>query len=210
MHISHLHAPRQRLVLKREFNLYYLLEILAGTRKQIFLTFGPWVLIEVYGLHVSSIATLLMISSCIGIVFKPLAGMVMDRVGERNVMIADGLVLAVVCLGYGYAQKAIPDPDWARRAACCCYIADEMLFALGNARSIYLSRMVGSPQELNSSLAMGVSINHIASMTIPMVAGTIWMCWGFERLFFGAALFAVVLAIVATRVPGRRPAAVAR
>jgi hypothetical protein len=79
-----------------------------------------------------------------------------------------------------------------------------MLFALGNARAVYLSRMADSPQELNSSLAMGVSINHIASMTIPVVAGTVWVVWGYERLFFAAALFAVVLSVVATRVPGRR------
>ncbi len=204
MHIPHLHAPRQRMVVKREFRLYYVLEFLAGARKQIFLTFGPWVLIRVYGLPAPSIAGLLMISSIIGIVFKPLAGMVMDRIGERTVMVLDGLVLALVCLGYGYAQKVIPDPDWARRAACCCYIADEMLFALGNARAVYLSRMAKSPQELNSSLAMGVSINHIASMTIPMVAGAVWMIWGYERLFFAAALFAVVLSVVATRVPGKR------
>ncbi len=209
MHIPHLHAPRQRMVIKRKFSLYYLLESLAGARKQIFLTFGPWVLIQVYGLPAPSIAGLLMISSLIGIVFKPMAGMVMDRIGERTVMILDGLVLAFVCLGYGYAQKVIPDPDWARRAACCCYIADEMLFALGNARAVYLSRLVDSPQELNSSLAMGVSINHIASMTIPIVAGTVWVVWGYERLFFAAALFAVVLAMVATRVPGRGRVAVA-
>ena len=207
MHIPHLHAPRQRMVVRREFSLYYVLEFLAGARKQIFLTFGPWVLIRVYGLPAPSIAGLLMISSLVGIVFKPLAGMVMDRVGERTVMVLDGLVLAVVCLGYGYAQKVIPDPDWARRAACCCYIADEMLFALGNARSVYLSRMAKTPQELNSSLAMGVSINHIASMTIPMVAGLVWVVWGYERLFFAAALFGVVLAMVATRVPGRRRSA---
>ena len=203
MHIPHLHAPRQRLVVKRRFSLYYLLEILAGARKQIFLTFGPWVLIRVYGLPAPSIAGLLMVSSLIGIVFKPLAGMVMDRVGERTVMILDGLILAVVCLGYGYAQKAVPDPDWARRVACGCYIADEMLFALGNARAVYLSRMTESPQELNSSLALGVSINHIASMTIPIIAGAVWVAFGYERLFLAAAAFAVILSLVATRVPRR-------
>jgi len=203
MHIPHLHAPRQRIVLKRRFSLYYVLEILAGVRKQIFLTFGPWVLIQVYGLPAPSIAGLLMISSLVGIVFKPAAGLLMDRIGERTVMILDGLVLAVVCLGYGYAQKIFPDPDWARRVACACYIGDEMLFALSNARAVYLSRITDSPQELNSSLSMGVSINHIASMTIPIAAGTVWALWGYERLFLAAAVFALVLSVVATRVPGK-------
>ena len=127
--------------------------------------------------------------------------MAMDYFGERVIMIAEGLVLVFVCLGYGYAQRIIPDPAWALRLACCCFILDEMLFALGNARALYLSRMADSPQELNSSLAMGVSINHIASMLIPTVAGAIWVGLGYERLFLGAAAFALVLSAVATLVP---------
>ncbi len=206
MHIPHLHQPRQRMVFRKAYRLYYLLEFLSGARKQIFLTFGPWVLIKVYGLPAPSIAGLLMVSCLIGIVFKPLMGMVMDYTGERVVMIAEGLVLVVVCLGYGYAQWLIADPGWARRLACCCFILDEMLFALGNARALYLSRLAPSPQELNSSLAMGVSINHVASMLIPTVAGAIWVGLGYERLFLGAAAFALILAGVASLVPrsGRR------
>ena len=209
MNIPHLHQPRQRMVIRKEYRLYYLLEFLSGARKQIFLTFGPWVLIKVYGLPAPSIAGLLMISCLIGIVFKPLAGMAMDYFGERVVMISEGLVLAFVCLGYGYAQWLIADPDWARRLASCCFILDEMLFALGNARALYLSRLTPSPQELNSSLAMGVSINHVASMAIPTVAGAIWVGLGYERLFLAAAVFALVLAAVASLVPrsGKRLAA---
>lgn len=206
MHIPHMHQRRQSLVLRRKYSLYYVLEFLAGARKQIFLTFGPWVLIKVYGLPAPSIAGLLMTACLIGVVFKPVAGMAMDRYGERSVMMAEGMVLALVCLGYGYAQWLIPDPLWARRLACACFILDEMLFALGNARALYLSRMVPSVQELNASLAMGVSINHVASMAIPAVAGVIWVTLGYDRLFLGAAVFALVLSAVATRVPasGRR------
>jgi len=206
MHIPHLHQPRQRIVIHREYRLYYVLEFLAGGRKQIFLTFGPWVLIKVYGLPAPSIAGLLMTACLIGIVFKPVAGMAMDYFGERAVMITEGLALALVCLGYGYALWLIPDPAWARRLACACFILDEMLFALGNARALYLSRLVKTPQDLNASLAMGVSINHIASMTIPAVAGAIWVALGYERLFLCAAVFALLLSGTALLVPpsGRR------
>lgn len=201
MNIPNLRTPRQRLVIKKEYRLYYLVEFLSGARKQIFLTFGPWVLIKVYGLPAASIAGLLMVSCLIGVFFKPLAGMAMDYFGERTVMILEGAVLALICLGYGYAQRVIPDPRWALRLACCCFILDEMLFALGNARSLYLSRMTPSIQELNSSLAMGVSINHVASMVIPSIAGAIWVGLGYERLFLSAAVFAIVLAFVASHVP---------
>ena len=96
MHIPHLHQPRAKLVVRKKYHLYYLLELLFGARKQIFITFGPWVLIKVYGEPATSIAGLFVTAALIGIVFKPLAGMAVDRFGERTIMVADGVILAGV------------------------------------------------------------------------------------------------------------------
>jgi MFS family permease len=205
MHIPHLHQPRAKLVVRRKYRLYYVLELLFGARKQIFITFGPWVLIKVYGEPASSIAGLLMTAALIGIVFKPLAGAAIDRFGERTVMIADGLVLAVVCIGYGYALKLTGDVNTARPIACACFVADNLLFALGSARAVYISRMADSPQEVTSTLAMGVSINHAVSMTIPAAAGAIWTAFDYDRVFLAAAILALAIAAVSTLVPEKRP-----
>ena len=205
MHLPHLHQERRsRLVVRRRYRLYYALELLFGTRKQIFLTFGPWVLVRVYELPATEVARLLMIASLIGIVFKPLAGLAIDRFGERTILVADGLALAVVCAGYGYAKEIAPDPQTARLIACGCFIVDDLLFAVGNARSIYVSRLTHSPQELTSTLAVGVSINHVVSMTIPIAAGAIWAFFGYQRLFLAAAVFAVCISATSTLVPGRK------
>jgi len=201
LHIPHLHQPRSRLIVRKTFRLYYLLELLAGARKQIFLTFGPWVLIKIYGLPATSMAGLLMTAAVIGIFFQPLAGMAIDRFGERTIMIVDGLVLIFVCLGYGYAQVITGSPEMAQHLACGCYILDQLLFSLSNARAVYISRLTKSHQELNSSLALGVSINHIASMTIPAFAGALWVGFGYERVFLAAALLAVLCAFTSTFVP---------
>lgn len=204
MHIPHLHQPRARLVVRRRFSLYYMLEFLFGARKQIFITFGPWVLIQVYKLKAPDIAALLMTGAVIGIVFRPLAGRAIDRFGERAVMVADGLILAVVCLGYGYAAALAPTPRVALALAGTCFVLDNLLFAFGTARSVYLARMADGPQELASSLSMGISINHIASMTLPFVAGKIWEGLGYERVFLAAAVLAVFISLVSWRVPGRK------
>lgn len=201
MHVPHLQKPRQRMVLRKKFRLYYLLEFFFGARKQIFITFGPWVLIKVYGMPATSIAMLLFIAAVIGIVFKPAAGHIIDRFGERAVMIADGLVLILVCIGYGYAIQITGDKDSARTLASACFVADNLLFALGACRAIYLSRIASSPQEITSTIAMGVSVNHIVSMTIPALAGVLWLKFGYERVFLGAAALALVQALLATRVP---------
>ena len=207
MNMPHLSQPRARLVFRKRFWLFYLLEFAFGARKQVFITFGPWVLIRVYGLPATEIAGLLMAASIIGVVFKPLAGMAVDRFGERTIMVLDGLLLAVVCVGYGYAMILTDTPENARLLACACFIGDDLLFALGSARAVYLSRMTKSHETLTSTLALGISINHIASMTIPMVAGAIWVGFGYERVFLGAAALALSISALSCLVPAKVPAA---
>ena len=201
MHVPHLHQPRARLVFRRKYRLYYVLEFFHGARKQIFLTFGPWVLIKVYGFQAETMAGLFTLSALAGLVFKPLAGRVIDRIGERGVLVADGIVLVLVCVGYGYALQITGDMEKARKLACACFILDDMLFALGSGRAIYVSRLVHSPQELTSTLAMGVSINHIVSMSIPAVAGAIWLGFGYQRVFLSGACLAVVISCLASLIP---------
>lgn len=203
MHIPHLHQPRARLVIRRKYRLYYLLETFFGARKQIFITFGVWVLIDVYGQAATGIAQLLMIGAVIGIFSQPLVGAIIDRFGERPVMIFDGIALALVCLGYGYAMRLAPTQAQALTIARVCFVADNLLFALGTGRAVYLSRIADSPQDLTSTLAMGVSINHIASMSIPAVAGIVWEVFGYERVFLAAAFLALTVSATATRVPRR-------
>lgn len=201
MRVPHLDRPRPRLIVREKYSLYYMLEFLFGARKQVFLTFGPWVLIQVYGAEAKSIASLLMVAAILGIFLQPLIGMAIDHLGERKVMVLDGLVLSVVCIGYGYAMVFMGSPERALPVASACYVLDNLLFALGTARAVYLSHMSDSPEEVSSTLGLGVSINHIASMTIPTVAGALWMNFGYERVFLAAAILALGTAALALRVP---------
>ena len=204
MHVPHLHQRRKRIVLKRKFRVYYLLEFLFGGRKQIFITFGPWVLIKVYGEEASGIAFLLLVAALIGIAFKPLAGMAIDRFGTRKVMMADGLMLACVCIGYGYAMFMTSDRETARLIAATCYVLDSLLFALGTARAVYLSTLTDDSREITSTLATGISINHIASMTIPFFAGAMWTKFGYQRVFLAAAGLAICISICSLLTPRHR------
>jgi len=204
MHIPHLHRPRARLVFRKKYRLYYLLELLFGARKQIFITFGPWVLIKIFGCRPSSLAALFIIAGVIGLAFKPLAGIAIDRFGERVVLVLDGIILVAVCLGYGYAKFFTPDNSAALLVAQCCFVADALLFALGTGRAVYLSRLTDSHQEINSTLAMGVSINHVVSMSIPAFAGLAWVYFGYEVVFAGAAVLAIGIATASSFVPGKK------
>lgn len=203
MSMPHLHQRRQRMVLLPKFRLYYLLELLNGARKQIFLTFGPWVLIQVYGRPANTIAGLLVVASVLGLFFKPAVGWAIDRFGERAVMTVEGVAIAFVCLGYGYALRLCGgDTQAALPLAGACYVLDNLLFTMGTSRVVYMSRLADSPSEITSTLSMGVSVNHIASMTIPVMAGMIWAGLGYERLFLAAAGLGLIIAAVSRLLPG--------
>lgn len=204
MRIPSMNKPKPRLLMRRKFWLYYSLEFIYGARKQIFITFGPWVLVRIYGLPATEIAKLLFIASSLGLIWKPLAGMLIDRFGERRVLVADGLVLCLVCVGYGYAMVLADSAKVALLIASACYILDELLFSLSTARTVYASRLADSSQELTSTLAMGISINHISSMIIPIFAGALWMAVGYERVFLAAAMLALGIAGMSRLLPLRK------
>jgi MFS family permease len=194
------------VLIRKRYSLYYFLELLFGARKQIFITFGPWVLIKAHGHEASDIARLLLIASASGLVFKPLSGLAIDRFGERMVLVADGVILAAVCIGYGYAGFFTASAEGAAALAGACFIADNLLFSLGAGRSIYVSRLTVDREELTATLAMGVSVNHIVSMLLPAAAGLIWVSLGYEAVFLGAAVLALGIAFAATFVPRKAAA----
>jgi len=197
-------AQRPKLVVKRRYSLYYLLCMFAGARKQIFITFGPWVLIKVFGEPASTIAKLWIVASIIGMVVQPQLGKLIDRVGERAILMADAALLIAVCLGYGFARELpLAKPVWLVYG---CYVFDNVLFATGIARATYLDKIAASEADIHASLSLGVSIDHAVSMSIPTLGGLIWVLYGFPYVFAGAAVIAAVNLVAAAclRVP-RKP-----
>ncbi|HPA46766.1 MAG TPA: MFS transporter [bacterium] len=191
---------RSRIVFRRQYGLYYVLEFLFGARKQIFLTFGPWVLIQVYGRGVETFAILTIVGHVLALAARPLVGWAIDRLGERLVLTVDSMVLIFVCLGYGFADR-IPVAAWCLPVALACFLLDQLLFYVDIARTTYLARIVRDRGELSGCLSTGVSINHIASMTVPIFAGSLWTVAGHKALFIGAAVLALTMVFAASRVP---------
>ena len=191
-----------KFVFKKRYSLFYVLNLLFGARKQMFITFGPWVLVNVFGEPAHTIAKLWIVSSIIGIFFKPQLGKFIDRFGERAILTADAVLLMGVCLGYGFAQR-LPLGNYAIYLVYGCFVLDHLLFSVGMARDTYLSKIVEDKSDLTPSLSMGVSINHFVSMSIPTVGGILWMQHGYEYVFLAAAGIAVLMFVVVrfVRVP---------
>jgi predicted MFS family arabinose efflux permease len=199
-------APSKlHLRMHREYRLYYWLSILYGTRKQIFLTFAPWVLVTAYRQPATSIATLLTIGGILGIVTQPLIGKAIDKLGEKSVLASEAAILIVVCSGYGFSKALFP-PDIALLVTSGCYVADQLLMSAGMARATYLKKIALQPDHVTPTLTMAVSIDHVFSIITAIGCGLVWNRWGYPPVFVLAAGIAAVNLISAlrVRVPGRR------
>lgn len=183
--------PKLHLVFRKQYFLFYALSVLYGARKQIFLTFAPWVLIKIYGQKQTAFVVLFLISSLIGMVFKPWLGRMIDKVGERRILMGEAVSLILICLGYGFAGH-LGLGIYAIYLVYFCFIVDQVLFAVSMARTTYLHKKLVYESDFTPTLSLGVSIDHIVSISIATCGGILWKLFGFEIIFALAAFIALI------------------
>jgi predicted MFS family arabinose efflux permease len=192
------------LKLHREYRLFYLLAVLYGSRKQLFITFAPWVLVTVFKQPTQTIATLMMIGGLIGILFQPLLGWSIDRLGERFILASEAVLLVFVCFGYGFSRSLF-EPRTAFLVACACYLLDQMLMSVSIARSTYMKKIALDPADVQPALTASVTIDHIFSISIALLGGLIWNAFGFQYVFLMGVFIAAVNFFTALRVRLPKP-----
>lgn len=193
-------SKRPRLYFNRKFNKFYALELFYGARKQIFLTFAPYVLIREYGMSTANIALLMGICAAINIFVAPWVGKLTDRWGYRNTMIWDTVILFFVCLLYGFAGNIFP-AKIALAVVCINFLLDAMISTTSLATNIYVRQLAENQDELTSTLSTGISINHLISILAAPAGGWIWMKWGVGMLFAFAAVMAIFNSLFAMTLP---------
>jgi predicted MFS family arabinose efflux permease len=194
--------PAPFLKLHREYSLYYLLAVLFGSRKQLFITFAPWVIVTIFHQPTQTLATLLTAGGIIGIIFQPALGWMVDHLGERFVLASEAVLLVVVCFGYGFSKFLFPE-NIAFAIVCGCYLLDQMLMSVGMARSTYMRKIAKRPEDVQPALTASVTIDHIFSITIALLSGVIWNALGFQYVFLLGVLIAAInfVAALQVRVP---------
>lgn len=191
--------PPRRLIYRREYHIFYAISALFGIRKQIFMVFGSWVLVSMHGVPVSTIALLYFLASLLGVILRPLLGDVIDWLGERKVLATDEVMLLVVCLVYAFASDVLPQP-WDLRVLYGAYILDHILFALRVARTTYLKKIAVDPADITPTISLGITIDHIVAMSLPVLSGFIWERYGHQYVFLMAGAIAVVGFFICLRI----------
>lgn len=182
---------RRKLVFKKQYRVYYLLNILFGARKQIFITFAPWVLITMFHCRIETFALLGCIGTVLSLVFRPWLGRAIDAWGERIIIAVESLLLIVICLLYGFAPQWFSAPT-ALIVVMTCYVADQLLFSVRIARSTYLNKIAIAKEDIAPTISMGLTLDHAVSMIVPFWGGLLWARFGFQWVFMTAAVIAIV------------------
>jgi MFS family permease len=175
-------VKRRRFYFAKKFTKYYMLEVFYGARKQIFITFAPYVLILNYGADTSVISMLLAISAVFAFIFSPLIGKLIDKVGYKIIMVTDTLILIIVCFLYGFAHRLFP-MNIAFIVVCVNYVLDAIISVASMASNVYVQDIAGSQEEVTATLSTGISVNHVISIFIALMGGLIWKLVGIEVLF---------------------------
>jgi MFS family permease len=194
-----LKAPRQRFYFAKKFNKYYIMEIFYGSRKQIFLTFGPYVLVHEYNADTSVMSMLLAVSAAFVMICSPLIGRLIDKVGYKAVMVTDTLILIVVCIMYGFAHKIFPAKT-AFIVVCCNFVLDQVISTASMANNVYVQRISSNKEEVTATLSTGISVNHVFSVLIALLGGWIWKTAGIETLFTISAALGLLSSIFAATI----------
>jgi len=196
-------APRKkRFVFNKKFKLYYMLCLIFGMRKQITITFVPWLLVTVYEQPVVTITSLFFIVSVINVFFRPWLGGLIDRKGERFVLMMEAILILIACLGFAFS-KILFTENVALYVVAGCYILDNLFSGAGMARTTYVRRLSDDPSEVSATLATGVSLDHVLSMSVPSFAGLIWvmnMGQGYVYVFCGGLIIAVINLLLSNRI----------
>jgi predicted MFS family arabinose efflux permease len=192
-------SPALYLTMHREYRWFYLLSILFGSRKQLFITFAPWVLITVFKQPTQTIATLLTIGGVIGIAFQPFLGWATDHLGERFILASEAVLLVFVCFGYGFSRSFLP-AQAAFLVACVCYLLDQMLMSVGIARSTYMKKIALTPADIQPALTISVTLDHVFSIAIALLGGLIWSRFGYQYVFLMGVFIAILNFFTALQV----------
>jgi hypothetical protein len=180
-----------RIILRKRYWLYYALTFFSGARRQIFMVFAAFLMVEKFGYSAAQVTMLFLINYAFNWLFAERIGMAIRKIGERNALTIEYGGLILVFTAYAYVENAY--------LAAGLYIIDHMFFALYIAMSTYFHK-IADPSDLASSAGVSFTINHIAAVIIPAALGLVWVVSNAAVFLIGTG-FALCSLMLSQNVP---------
>ena len=179
----------KQIILRKRYWLYYILIFLSGARRQIFVVFAAFLMVEKFEYTAAQVTLLFLINYLFNWFFAERIGKIIHVFGEKKSLTFEYLGLIIIFVSYGLVTNAI--------VAAILYVIDHMFFALAIAINTYFQK-IADPKDIASSAGVSFTINHIAAIFIPVLLGFIWI-YSNSFVFYIGAFFAL-LSLIATQL----------
>ncbi|MBV2359941.1 MFS transporter [Thalassococcus sp. CAU 1522] len=185
-------------VLRRRYWLYYALQFMSGARRQIFIVFAGFMMVERFGYSVDEITRLMLVTLVANMALAPVLGRIVHRFGERNAMAFEYVGLTTVFVLYG----GIYWFGWGALLAAILYVTNNIFFSLALAMKTYFQK-IADPGDIAPTAAVAFTINHIAAVFLPAALGYLWLVspGGVFGLAAGMAVVSLILSLMIPRHP---------
>ena len=181
-------TQHKSIVLRKKYSLYYILIFLSGARRQIFIVFAAFLMVEKFKYSASQVTLLFLVNYLFNWFFAERIGKIINIIGEKKSLTFEYVGLIIVFVSYGLVNNAY--------IAAFLYVVDHMFFALALAINTYFQK-IADPKDIASSAGVSFTINHIAAIFVPVLLGFLWI-YSHSLVFYIGAIFAF-LSLIATQ-----------
>lgn len=181
----------KKIILRKRYWLYYLLTFLSGARRQIFVVFAGFLMVEKFHFTVGEMSMLFLANGVLTIYLAPKIGRLVSYWGEKRTLTLEYCGLIVIFSGYAIAESAV--------FASMLYIFDHIFFAMAIALKSYLKK-IADPADIAATAGVSFSINHIAAVILPFALGIVWIVSPPIVFIIGASI-AVMSLLLSQLVP---------
>ena len=181
----------RKIRLKKEYWLFYTLTFFAGARRQIFVVFAGFLLVEKFGVDVHNMVILLFINSILNMYLAPKIGKFISVFGERISLRYEYIGLVIVFVSYAFVENLY--------IAFALYLVDHILFAMAIALKTYFQK-IADPKDIASASAVSFTINHIAAVFLPVLLGLVWL-YSHSLVFIIGGLIASISVVLSFLIP---------
>ncbi len=164
--LSTLPMQKKKIILKKEYWLFYVLTLLSGGRRQIFMVFSLILLVEKFGYSASAITALFLINNAVNWILNPMIGKFINIYGEKKLLSYSFLSTVFIFLAYAFVDNGY--------IIAILYVADQLLFNFNIAEKTFFQK-ISKPEDIAPSMATGFTINHIVAVIVPAVCGFLWL-----------------------------------
>lgn len=184
-------GQHKKLVVRKQYWLFYLLTFFSGARRQIFVVFAAFMMVEKFGYSVGDISLLFAINYVFNLLFAPSIGKWIHKVGEKSALTFEYIGLTLLFISYGLVENGL--------LAGVLFVVDHLFFALAIAIKTYFQK-IADPKDIASNAGVSFTINHIAAVIIPALLGIVWLTSPSLVFFIGAG-FAFCSLMLAQNIP---------